>query len=62
MIGNALEWYDYALYAQFAPIIAMHFFPDSEIKEILTSAVFAAGFIVRPLGGIFFGQAANAVW
>ena len=56
MIGNALEWYDYALYAQFAPIIAMHFFPDSEIKEILTSAVFAAGFIVRPLGGIFFGH------
>ncbi len=55
MIGNALEWYDYALYAQFAPIIAMHFFPDSEIKEILTSAVFAAGFIIRPLGGIFFG-------
>lgn len=55
MVGNALEWYDYALYAQFAPILAMHFFPDSEIKEILTFAVFAAGFIVRPLGGIVFG-------
>lgn len=56
MVGNALEWYDYALYAQFTPIIAQHFFPDSEIKEILTLAVFAAGFIVRPLGGIFFGN------
>lgn len=56
MIGNALEWYDYALYAQFASIIAVTFFPDSHIKEILTFAVFAAGFIVRPLGGIFFGN------
>ncbi len=56
MIGNSLEWYDYALYAQFAPIIAQHFFPDSEIREILTFAVFAAGFIVRPLGGIIFGS------
>ncbi len=56
MIGNGLEWYDYALYAQFAPIIARSFFPDSEIRDILTFAVFAAGFIVRPLGGIFFGN------
>lgn len=55
MIGNGLEWYDYALYAQFAPIIAQHFFPDSEIRDILTFAVFAAGFIVRPLGGVIFG-------
>jgi MFS transporter, MHS family, proline/betaine transporter len=56
MVGNALEWYDYALYAQFAPIIAQHFLPDSDIRDILTFAVFAAGFIVRPLGGIFFGH------
>lgn len=56
MIGNALEWYDYALYAQFATIIGMHFFPDSEMRETLTFAVFAAGFVVRPLGGIIFGN------
>ncbi|WP_395476876.1 metabolite/H+ symporter [Rickettsia endosymbiont of Pantilius tunicatus] len=56
MIGNALEWYDYALYAQFAYIIGQHFFPDSEIRDTLTFAVFAAGFIVRPLGGIIFGN------
>lgn len=55
MIGNALEWYDYALYAQFATIIGMHFFPESEITEILTFAVFAAGFLVRPLGAVVFG-------
>lgn len=56
MVGNALEWYDYALYAQFAHIIGSKFFPESEIVEILTFAVFAAGFIVRPLGGIIFGH------
>ena len=61
MVGNALEWYDYALYAQFAPILARHFFPDSDIKEILTFAVFAAGFIVRPLGGVVFGTIGDRV-
>ena len=29
MIGNALEWYDYALYAQFAHIIGIKFFPEN---------------------------------
>jgi len=56
MFGNALEWYDFILYAQFAYIIGQKFFPDSSISEILTFAVFAAGFIVRPLGGIIFGS------
>jgi len=56
MIGNAAEWFDYALYAQFAYIIGQHFFPDSEMRDTLTFAVFAAGFIVRPLGGIVFGN------
>ena len=56
MIGNALEWYDYALYAQFAGIIESKFFPESSISEILTFAVFAVGFFARPLGGILFGQ------
>lgn len=56
MIGNALEWYDYALYAQFAYIIGAHFFPKSDLREILTFAVFAAGFIVRPLGAVIFGN------
>jgi MFS transporter, MHS family, proline/betaine transporter len=55
MIGNALEWYDYALYAQFAYIIGLKFFPKTDFVEILTFAVFAAGFIVRPLGGVVFG-------
>ena len=55
MIGNALEWYDYALYAQFAYIIGLKFFPETEFVGILTFAVFAAGFVIRPIGGIIFG-------
>ena len=57
MIGNALEWYDYALYAQFASIISQHFFPkqDPTASLIATFGVFAVGFIVRPLGAILFG-------
>ena len=55
MIGNALEWYDYSLYAQFTYIIGSKFFPETEFIEILTFAVFAAGFVVRPIGGIVFG-------
>ncbi|ARD86130.1 MFS transporter [Rickettsia bellii] len=56
MIGNALEWYENILYAQFAYIIGQHFFPNAETRDTLTFAVFAAGFIVRPLGGIVFGN------
>ncbi len=56
MVGNALEWYDYALYAQFVPIIAKHFFPASDLAEMMAMAVFAAGFFVRPLGAVVFGN------
>lgn len=55
MIGNALEWYDYALYAQFVPMIARHFFPDIESAGLISMAVFAAGFFMRPVGAVVFG-------
>jgi MFS transporter, MHS family, proline/betaine transporter len=54
--GNALEWFEYVLYAQFATIIAKNFFPESDIAEIMTMAVFATGFFARPLGAIVFGN------
>jgi len=56
MIGNALEWYDYALYAQFAYIIGQKFFPETEFIEILIFAVFAVGFVARPIGGVLLGH------
>jgi len=55
MIGNALEWYDYALYAQFVPIIAKNFFPESDLAELMALAVFAAGSFMRPVGAVAFG-------
>ncbi|MGL5784744.1 MAG: MFS transporter [Alphaproteobacteria bacterium] len=58
MIGNALEWYDFALYGYFATIIAQQFFPltDPFASLMATYAVYAVGFIMRPLGAIVFGH------
>ncbi|MFC2130918.1 MFS transporter [Bacteroidota bacterium] len=57
-IGNVLEWYDFAVYGYFATIIASQFFPkeDKIVGLIATFSIFAAGFLVRPLGGIIFGS------
>lgn len=58
-IGNFVEWFDFVLYAQFAAIIAVHFFPsDNPTTGLLaTFAVFALGFLARPIGGVIFGHA-----
>src|SRR3990167_10567537 len=58
MIGNALEWYDFALYGYFALTIGKLFFPQfSTFASLMaTFGIFAAGFIMRPLGGIIFGH------
>jgi MHS family proline/betaine transporter-like MFS transporter len=56
-IANSFEWYDYALFGHFAPIIGAKFFPESDPSSSLLQAflVFAVGYLMRPLGGIFFG-------
>lgn len=56
--GNVLEWYDFAVYGYFAPIIAERFFPsDSPTASLLAAyGAFAAGFLMRPLGGFLFGH------
>lgn len=58
MVGNALEYYDVMLYGFFATMLAPLFFPtDNEIISIISSlGTFAAGFLMRPLGGIVFGH------
>lgn len=56
-LGNIIEWFDFGLFIFMAPIIGAKFFPQ-ESETVLTLRaliVFAAGFICRPLGGIFFG-------
>lgn len=58
VIGNVLEWYDFAVYAYMATIIAGKFFPaQEEITSLLSAfAAFGVGFVVRPLGGIVIGR------
>lgn len=60
-VGNALEWYDWTAYSIFATYFAHQFFHSADpIAAILgTLAVFAVGFFMRPLGGIFFGWLAD---
>jgi MFS transporter, MHS family, proline/betaine transporter len=57
-VGNVLEWYDFALFGVLAPIIASHFFPSADpLAGLINSyAVFAIGFLARPLGGVIFGH------
>lgn len=57
IIGNALEWYDFALYVHFVEIISRLYFPadDPFLSKMATYAAFAAGFFMRPLGAILFG-------
>lgn len=58
IIGNILEWYDFALYGYFATVISSLFFPSSDktLSLLVTFAVFAIGFVMRPLGAILFGH------
>jgi MHS family proline/betaine transporter-like MFS transporter len=56
-IGNVVEWYDFALYGYLAGVISPVFFPDASRAAglIATYGIFAAGFIMRPLGAAEFG-------
>ncbi|MEM0967319.1 MAG: MFS transporter [Verrucomicrobiota bacterium] len=57
-VGNVLEWFDFASYGFFAAVIGEQFFPsdDPTISIIAAFAVFASGFLARPLGAMFFGH------
>jgi MHS family proline/betaine transporter-like MFS transporter len=56
-IGNVVEWYDFALYGYLAGVIAPVFFPPENPTAglIATYGIFAAGFMMRPLGAAVFG-------
>lgn len=58
LIGNIMEWYDFAVYGYFATIIGQLFFPAKEpiISLIASFGAFAVGFLVRPVGGLLFGR------
>ncbi len=62
-IGNAVEWYDFAIYGFLATFIAANFFPaGNETAALLnTFAIFAAAFVMRPLGGLVFGPLGDRI-
>jgi MHS family proline/betaine transporter-like MFS transporter len=62
-IGNAVEWYDFAIYGFLATSIAANFFPaGNETAALLkTFAIFAAAFVMRPLGGLVFGPLGDRI-
>lgn len=57
-VGNIMEWYDFAVYGFMAKTIAPLFFPTEDKTAALISmfGVFAAGFLMRPIGAIMFGR------
>jgi len=59
--GNLIEWYDYFVYAFTALYFSAEFFPagDRTAQLLATAGVFAVGFLLRPLGGWFFGYYAD---
>ena len=60
-IGNAIEWYDWTVYAAFAVYFSTQFFPggDPALALINTSATYALAFFFRPLGGWLLGRYAD---
>jgi MFS transporter, MHS family, alpha-ketoglutarate permease len=60
-VGNLVEWYDFYAYAAFALYFAGAFFPHSDpvVQQLNAALLFAAGFLVRPLGGWLFGYLAD---
>lgn len=61
--GNVLEWYDFAVYGFYAPIIGKLFFPsdDPTVSLIASFGAFAAGFLMRPIGGFIFGYIGDKI-
>ncbi|MBB3179488.1 MFS family transporter [Variovorax sp. Sphag1AA] len=59
--GNLVEWFDFYVYAFSALYFAPSFFPKSDPTAQLlnTAGVFAAGFLMRPIGGWLFGRVAD---
>ncbi|MEU0581889.1 glycine betaine/L-proline transporter ProP [Streptomyces griseoincarnatus] len=62
-LGNAMEWFDFGIYAYLAGTIGRVFFPSgNETVQLLSSfATFAVAFLVRPLGGMVFGPMGDKI-
>jgi MHS family proline/betaine transporter-like MFS transporter len=63
LIGNVLEWFDFAVYGYFASDIGRQFFPksDAAAQELLAFGVFAIGFFARPCGSLVLGVVGDRI-
>jgi MHS family proline/betaine transporter-like MFS transporter len=63
LIGNVLEWFDFAVYGYFAGDIGRQFFPQSShtAQQLLAFAVFALGFGARPFGSLVLGPVGDRI-
>lgn len=62
-LGTVFEWYDFYLYGSLATMIGAHFFSafDPNTRAIFALLAFAAGFLVRPFGALFFGRLGDLI-
>ncbi|MEI3791830.1 MULTISPECIES: MFS transporter [unclassified Chryseobacterium] len=62
-LGTLIEWYDFYIFGSLAIVLATKFFPaDNPTAAFLsTLATFAAGFVVRPFGALFFGRLGDII-
>jgi MHS family proline/betaine transporter-like MFS transporter len=62
-LGNIFEWYDFALFSAFSNIFAHAFFPasDHNVALLQVFAVFAMGFLCRPIGAFLFGHLGDRI-
>ncbi|OYQ40704.1 MFS transporter [Flavobacterium cyanobacteriorum] len=62
-LGTLIEWYDFYIFGSLAVVISTKFFPsDNPTAAFLsTLATFAAGFVVRPFGALFFGRLGDII-
>ncbi|MFM1653586.1 MFS transporter [Brevibacillus sp. B_LB10_24] len=60
-VGNLIEWYDWYVYSAFAVYFSAEFFPKGDVTSQLlnTAAVFAVGFLMRPIGSLLLGSYAD---
>jgi MHS family proline/betaine transporter-like MFS transporter len=62
-VGSVVEWFDIAVYGYLAAVLGGVFFPseDPAVSLLSSFAVFGVAFVVRPLGGIFFGTLGDRI-
>lgn len=62
-VGNMMEWFDFGIFSYMAVPLGQVFFPTASgpVQLISTFATFSAAFVVRPLGGFFFGPLGDRI-